>query len=82
MDFREFPTSVTDISGEVRNFGREGELPWFQWDREGVLGAIGTETLPSVFSALQSQLGLKLEPKKVPVEVMVIDHMEKTPTAN
>jgi len=45
-------------------------------------GAPDAETLPSVFSALQSHLGLKLEPKRVPVDVMVIDHMEKTPAAN
>lgn len=38
--------------------------------------------LPDLFGALQSQLGLKLEPKKVPVEVLVIDHMEKTPAPN
>jgi uncharacterized protein (TIGR03435 family) len=41
-----------------------------------------TETPPDVFTALQSQLGLKLEQKKAPVEVIVIDHIEKTPTAN
>ena len=42
----------------------------------------GVDPLPDVFSALQSQLGLKLEPKKLAVEVFVIDHMEKTPAGN
>lgn len=38
--------------------------------------------LPEIFAAIQSQLGLKLEAKKVTVQVLVVDHMEKTPTAN
>jgi uncharacterized protein (TIGR03435 family) len=37
---------------------------------------------PALIEAVQSQLGLKLEKKKMPVEVLVIDHLEKTPTAN
>lgn len=36
----------------------------------------------NIFVALQSQLGLKLEPKKGSVALLVIDHAEKTPTEN
>lgn len=38
--------------------------------------------LPDIFTAVQEQLGLKLEPQKVPVDFLVIDHVDRVPTEN
>ena len=32
---------------------------------------------PRIFEAVRQQLGLRLEPRKAPVEVMVVAHVEK-----
>jgi uncharacterized protein (TIGR03435 family) len=40
------------------------------------------EPLLDIFGAVQSQLGLRLEAKKGPVDMIVVDHGEKTPTEN
>ena len=39
------------------------------------------EAAPTLFEAIQQKLGLKLESQKAPVEVVVLDHVEK-PSAN
>jgi uncharacterized protein (TIGR03435 family) len=36
---------------------------------------------PDIFTALQEQINLRLEPIKAPVDVLVIDHIEK-PSGN
>jgi uncharacterized protein (TIGR03435 family) len=37
---------------------------------------------PTIFKAAEEQLGLKLEPRKIAVNLLVIDHAEKTPGEN
>jgi uncharacterized protein (TIGR03435 family) len=46
-------------------------------------GPLNPDDIRSVVSqAVQDQLGLRLTPKKLPLDVLIIDHVEKVPTAN
>jgi uncharacterized protein (TIGR03435 family) len=45
-------------------------------------GAPDGQSSPDLFTAVQEQLGLKLEQRKGPVELLVIDHLEKVPIEN
>jgi bla regulator protein BlaR1 len=45
-------------------------------------GMRSSDASDTIFSALPEQLGLKLEPRKAPVEILVIDRADKLPTAN
>jgi uncharacterized protein (TIGR03435 family) len=40
------------------------------------------EAASIIAQAMQAQLGLKVDGKKAPVEVLVIDHLDKTPSEN
>jgi len=42
----------------------------------------GASEMPDLFTAVQDQLGLKLEKKRGPMDVLVIDRAEKTPREN
>src|ERR1039458_2214241 len=56
----------------------------FSVDLTGVIGPdMQPDDLINILSKiLQEQLGLKLEPKKAPVELLIVDHAEKIPTEN
>jgi uncharacterized protein (TIGR03435 family) len=49
---------------------------------EGPLGAADPNGALSVFDAVQRQLGLKLELRKRPMPVLVIDHVDEQPSGN
>ena len=37
------------------------------------------ETAPSIYAAVEQQLGLKLQPQKMPIDFLVVDHAERPP---
>ncbi len=54
------------------------ELPPGAAERAAQAGiTIPTASRPDIFTAVREQLGLRLDSRKGPVEVMVIDHIEK-----
>lgn len=44
--------------------------------------AAGADAVPNLITAIQEQLGLKLETRKGPVSVLVVDHADKAPVEN
>ena len=77
----------TGLTGKY-DFELNFKVPWPPGAAQGLEGAEGAShdvdndtpsdsTELSLFTALQEQLGLKLEPTKGPVKVIVVDHLEK-----
>ena len=75
--------TVVDNTGLKGNY--DFKLHWTPDQSTPALGGPGggpdsstsSESGPSLFTAIQEQLGLKLEPGKAPVEILVIDHVER-----
>jgi uncharacterized protein (TIGR03435 family) len=53
-----------------------------EWTQDEPNGAPSEAPGPSIFTAIQDQLGLKLEWRKSPMDVMVIDQADKLPIPN
>lgn len=79
---------VTMLEGYVRGpvvdaTGLKGKYNFdLSWALDEMPDKPDSDAGQTIFSAIQSQLGLKLESKKSLVEVLVIDHTEKLPTEN
>jgi bla regulator protein blaR1 len=72
---RELGTVVVDKTGLAGTY--DFSLNW-KSDRNGNFNTPASDaSLPSLSTALQEQLGLKLEPQKGPMQVLVIDHAER-----
>lgn len=54
----------------------------FSWSYAAMQPNPPADSGPTIFEAIQEQLGLKLESKKVPVNTLIVDHIEKTPSEN
>jgi uncharacterized protein (TIGR03435 family) len=69
--------SVIDETGLKGRY--DFKLEWIPDDRDSTKPDEKTEFQPgsSLFAIVQEQLGLKLEPRKGPVEVLIIDNAEK-----
>jgi uncharacterized protein (TIGR03435 family) len=67
---------VVDMTGLTGVY--DLDLEWSVYDATG--GA--TDDPPSLFTVLQEKLGLRLESRKAPADLYVIDHVERVPIGN
>jgi uncharacterized protein (TIGR03435 family) len=62
--------TVIDKTGLAGNYDLT-----MRWTSDNIVSA-ETDSGPSIFTALQEQLGLRLKPAKGPVETLVVDHVD------
>ena len=68
---------IVDRTGLAGNY--DFKLNWTPDPAGAPSASPDGESGPSIFTAIQEQLGLKLEPVKAPVPVLVVDHIERPP---
>jgi uncharacterized protein (TIGR03435 family) len=75
-------TGTYDFKLEFSTAGLLGRLAVADAQRKGGSPGIAVDPVPDLFTALEKQLGLKLEKSKATLDVIVIDHIDKVPTDN
>jgi uncharacterized protein (TIGR03435 family) len=85
---------MTAISVTMTEFAYQlsRDLKRSAFDKTGIVGAFDftlhyvpeqdASSGPSLFTAIKETMGLKLESAKGPVEILIVDHIEKAPTEN
>ena len=92
-NFRALPTHAEGTCVSMPDLADRLSRPPFQLERPVIdyTGVTGRYDLtldwsatdgPSIFAALEEQLGLRLEARKMPLEVLIVDHADKVPAAN
>ena len=61
--------TVIDKTGLTGNYDLT-----LQWTPDGAPASTDADSTPDIYTAVQEQLGLKLQSAKAPVEVLVVDH--------
>jgi uncharacterized protein (TIGR03435 family) len=83
---RELRDPVIDQTGLTGRYNYFLDIePYFTEESRNAAGSNGGKPPDAhaiIAVAMQKELGLKVESKKVPVEVIVVDHAEKTPVEN
>ena len=90
VTYRFTNNSIADFADGMRSFldrpvvdetGIKGKFDFvLQWTKDGAVNS-DPNAPPGLFTAVQEQLGLKIEPTKGPAEVLVIETVER-PSAN
>ena len=71
---RQLGRPVVDRTSLTGNY--DFKLNWTP-DSGATAAPADAESGPSLFTAIQEQLGLRLEPVKAPVQILVVDHVER-----
>jgi len=77
---KEFRLPVTDRTGLTGKF--DFTLEFAPQAPAALPPDTTAESAPNLISAIPQQLGLRLVPKKIPVDILIIDRADKIPTEN
>lgn len=78
--FASMLSHLEDVDGRIV-VDKTGLTKHYDWELNWSPDAAQDTSKPSLFTAVQEQLGLKLEHDKAPIDIVVIDHLER-PTEN
>ncbi len=79
---RELKLPIIDQTGLTGRYDYFMDINAYITDEMRNQGGAPVEAPSIIANALQAQLGLKVDAKKMPLEVLVVDKIEKTPTDN
>jgi uncharacterized protein (TIGR03435 family) len=83
MSMADFAERLSGLRGTERPVvDRTGIEGTFDFTLATAAAAILQDDGPSIFTLIQEQLGLKVEPRKALLEIIAVDHAERVPSEN